>query len=33
VKEFALEHEDMHYRDESESFKDEDKIVKDSDQN
>jgi len=29
VRGFESEHEDVHYRDESESLKDEDKIVKD----
>ena len=31
--EFESEHKDMYYRDESESFKDKDKIIKDSSQN
>ncbi len=32
MREFKSEHKDVHYRDESESFKDKDKIIKDSDQ-
>jgi len=33
VKEFKLEHEDVHYRNKSESLEDRDKIVEDLDQN
>ncbi len=33
MREFESEYEDAHYRDESKSFKDENKIVKDLDQN
>ncbi len=33
AREFESEYEDMYYKDKSESLKDEDKIVEDSDQN
>ncbi len=33
MKEFKSEHKDAHYRDESKSFEDKDKIVEDLDQN